>query len=102
MIERIAILVLAAVLAVPEYGHVDEPVDEATRVAATAAAHEVLETLLTTLDFTAVLDRHFDADLAAETRVYGSMLEIDDTSQVDPATLKRAYVALMNVGFLWT
>jgi hypothetical protein len=105
MIERIIIMVLAVVLAVPEYAHETQRVDAATRGVATAAAREIVETLLDTLDFEQVLDRDFDVDTVERVEQSGwfeRMLGIKDTSQIDRASIRRAYAGFMNVFCLWT
>jgi hypothetical protein len=108
MIARIAIMVLAAVLAVPEYGHGPhsdaEKVEPAVREAATSAAREVVETFVETLDFGQVLDRHLDPSALeplARIAWFTEMVGAEEASEVDHTSVRRAYVGLMNVILLY-
>jgi hypothetical protein len=107
MIARIAIMVLAVVLAVPEYGRGPqsdaETVEPAVRAAATDAAGEIVETFLETLDFGQVLERHLDAGASlplARIEWFAEIVGVEDGSEVDDASLRRAYVGCMNVVLL--
>src|SRR5215218_9278152 len=109
MIARIAIMVLAAVLAVPEYGHGPqsdaEPIEPAVREAATGAAREIVEILVETLDVEQVLARQFDPSTVeplARVRWFAEMLSIEEGAAVDRAAIRRAYVGCLNTIVLYS